>query len=233
MSDQSWPRLGAIAGILYVVLQFVGFGIVGASVGTLTDLTSSDQQIVTAFERPSATAVWVGLYLGVLAFLLFVVFAARLCATLRRAEGGSGWISAAAFGSGLLYVALSLLSLGLIGVSRLEAGSGIDLGTARLLTHLTSGIHAITWGVAALFLLLTAGVVLRTGVLRRWLGRSAGAISVALLLAMAMPASGFAQFLAFLLPLWILATSIALLRRSDLTHPAMRSEYASQPSTAA
>ena len=82
MSDRSWLRLGAIAGILYVVLQFVGFGIVGASVGALADLGSPDQEIARAFERPSATAVWVGLYLGVLAFLLFVVFVARFWATL-------------------------------------------------------------------------------------------------------------------------------------------------------
>lgn len=233
MAEQSWLRLGASAGILYVVLQFVGFGIVGASVGALTDLTSTDQEIASAFERQSGTGVWVGLYLGVLAFLFFVVFAARLWVTLRRAEGDPGWMSIAALGFATLYIALSLVSLAIIGVGRLAAGHGTDIGVARVLTHLTSGIHAMSWGVAALFLVLSAAVVFRTGALPRWLGWSAVVIALALLLAMAAPASELAPIVAFLLPLWVLSTSIILLRRSELAYPAVRSEFASQPSTAA
>lgn len=233
MSDQPWLRLGAAAGILHVVLQFVGFGIVGASVGALADLSSPDREIVRAFEHPSATGVWVGLYLGVLAFLLFAVFTARLSTTLRRAEGDAGWMSTAVFGSGILYIALSLMSLGFIGVGRRAAGHGIDVGLARVLTDLTSGIHAITWGVAALFLMLTATVVLRTRALPRWTGWSAGATAVALLLAMAAPASELAPIVAFLLPLWVLSTAITLLRRSDLAYCAVRSEYGAQPSAPA
>ena len=142
-------------------------------------------------------------------------------------------MSTAAFGSAILHIALSLVSLGFIGVGRLAAGRGIDIQLARLLTELTSGIHALSWGVAALFLVLSAAVVLRTGALPRWTGWSAAAIAVALLVAMAAPASELAPMAGFLLPLWVLSTSIALLRRSDLMHPAVRSEYASQPSTAA
>lgn len=233
MSDRSWLRLGAIAGILYVVLQFVGFGIVGASVGALTDLTSTDQEIARAFERPSGSGVWAGLYIGVLAFLLFVVFVARLSSTLGQAEGDPRWMSTAAFGSGILFTALSLMSLGIIGTGRLAAGHGIDIGLARMLTHLTSGIHSMSWGVAALFLGMSAAVVLRTGALPRWTGWTAGAIALASLIAMAAPASEFAPFAAFLLPLWVLSTSIALLRRSNLSHPAVNSEYAPQASTPA
>ncbi len=233
MSEHSWLRLGAIAGILYVVLQFVGFGIVGASVGVLTDLSSSDQEIASAFERPSGSGVWAGLYIGVLAFLLFVIFLARLSTTLRQAEGDPGWMSTAAFGSGILFVALSLISLGIIGTGRLAAGRGIDIGLARTLTHLTSGIHVMSWGVAALFLAVSAGVVLRTGALPRWTGWSAVVIAVALLVAMAAPASELAPIVAFLLPIWVLSTSISLLRRSNLSHPAVRNEYTAQPSAPA
>lgn len=231
MSDRTGLRLGAAAGIMYVILQFLGFGITAASVGALTSIGSSDADLTAAFQHPTASGAWVGLYIGVLAFLLFVVFLARLWATLRRAEGEQGWISAVAFGSGLLFVALSLVSLVFIGVQRLAAGGGIDLQLARVLTNLTSGLHTLSWGVAALFLAASAVVVLRTAALPRWLGWSGAIISVGLLLAMAAPAAELAPLAGFLPPLWIVATSIALLRHSELPLDAINSGYVSQPST--
>lgn len=210
-----WLRLGAAAGILYAALVVAGFGVAAASIGTLATLGSPDNEILRELERPSEVWAFVGLYLLAIAFLLFAVFAARLWAILRRAEGDPGWLSAAAFGSGMLYVALSLVSLVFIGAERLAAGRGIDIELARVLHALNSGTYIVSWGAAALFLSAAATVGLATRVLPRWLGWSAGALAVALLLAMAVPTLGLATIPPFLFVLWTLVAAIVLIRRSS------------------
>lgn len=228
-------RLGAVAGILYAVLVTAGFVVVAASIGgQLATIDSPDEVILAELERPSGVGAWVGLYLSVIGSLLFVVFAARLWATLRRAEGDPGLASAAAFGSGILYVGMTLVSLVFIGAERLAAGRGIDIELARVLSTLNSATYIVSWGAAALFLAANATVVLATSALRRWLGWSAAAISVALLLAMAVPTLGLALMAPFLFVLWILAAAIVLLRRSsDLPERATETERAQQPAARA
>lgn len=136
MSGKSWPRLGAAAGILHAVLVVVGFGIGLAGGSPPVSIASSDSAIGATFASPVGGGAWLGLYIEVVAFLLFILFAARMWVTLRGAEGDTGWLSAAALGSGLVYAALSLVSLAFVGMVRLEAGSGIDVQLAALLVRL-------------------------------------------------------------------------------------------------
>lgn len=219
MTGRSMLRLGAAAGILYVVLLTAGFVMVAASIGgPLATIDSPDELILAELERQSGVGAWVGLYLSAIGSLLFVVFAARLWATLRRAEGDPGLASAAGFGFGIIYVGLTLVSLVFVGAERLAAGRGIDIELARVLQTLNSGTYILSWGAAALFLAATASVVLATGALPRWLGWSAAALALALLLAMAVPTIGPALMAPFLFPFWVLAAAIVLLRRSSELH---------------
>lgn len=95
MNQRFWRRLGAACGVFSVVLEIVGLAVAVVSSPKLVDATlgSSEGEISRAFASPATTGVWVGLCLEVIAFLLFVVFAARLWDALRCAEGGTGWIS--------------------------------------------------------------------------------------------------------------------------------------------
>jgi hypothetical protein len=216
MNGRSGLRLGAAAGILYAVLVVAGF-VVGAvsTGGPLATIDSSDEVILAQLERPSSVWAWVGIYLMVIGSLLFVVFGARLWTTLRRAEGEPGLASAAAFGSGILYVGITLMSLVFIGAKRLAAGRDVEIELARVVHTLNVGTYMASWGAAALFLATAATVVLATRALPAWLGWSAGALAVALLLAMAVPTFGPAPMPAFLFVLWVLAAAIVLLRRSS------------------
>jgi hypothetical protein len=216
MNDRSWLRWGAAAGIVYAVLVTAGFVVLAASIGgQLATIDSPDEVILAELERPSGVGAWVGLYLSVIGSLLFVVFAARLWTTLRRHEGDAAVSSAAAFGSGIVYVGLTLVSLVFIGAERLAAGRDVDIELARILSSLNSGTYIVRWGAAALYLATNGAVVLASRVLPRWLGWSAAAISVALILALATPTFGLALIAPFLFVFWVLAASIVLLRRSS------------------
>jgi hypothetical protein len=235
MIDRSGLRLGAAAGILYAVLVVAGF-VVGAvsTGGPLATLDSSDEVILAQLERPSSVWAWVGIYCMVVGSLLFVAFTARLWATLRRAEGALGLVSNTAFGSGILYVGITLMSLVFIGAKRLAAGRDIDIELARVVHTLNVGTYMASWGAAALLLATTAAVVLATRVLPRWLGWSAAALAVALLLTMAVPTFGLAPMPPFLFTLWVLVAAIVLLRRSsDLPEQAAATRGIEQPSARA
>jgi hypothetical protein len=71
----------------------------------------------------------------------------------------------------------------------------------------------LTWAIAAVLLSATAVVVFRTGALPRWLGWSAAVLSPALLVGVAFATSiGFVPYV--LTMVWIVATSIVLIRRA-------------------
>ncbi|MGH3147220.1 MAG: hypothetical protein ACRDTR_15595, partial [Rubrobacter sp.] len=130
--DRSLLRLGAACGILGVVLVFVGLGIAAASSPGLVDTTLavSEEEIARAFSSPATVGVWVGLYLQVVAFLLLVVFAARLWSTLRRAEGGTGWVSNVVLCAGVLFAGVTLLALAFWGMADYQAGPAVNVEVA-------------------------------------------------------------------------------------------------------
>ena len=78
MESRILPRLGAVCGVLYVVLTLVGNSI---------------------YEAGNET---VGLPTELAGMLLFVPFLGYLYSVLRRAEGENGWLSTTAFGAGLM-----------------------------------------------------------------------------------------------------------------------------------
>lgn len=233
MTERSWQRLGAACGVFSVALAIAGLGVMAFSSPKLMDATlaSSEREIAMAFARPATMGVWVGLYLQVIGFLLFVVFAGRLWATLRQAEGGTGWVSNVAFGAGLLFAGITLLAIAFWGVQDYQAGAGIDVQAAMLLTDLHIGTYYLSWAIQALFLAATAVVSLGMRALPRWLGWSAAAISVASLAAVATPTGDFAEIPAFLFLIWIVAVSVVLMRRTDETSRVP--EHASTPTTRA
>jgi hypothetical protein len=149
----------------------------------------------------------------VLSILFFIVFAARLWATLRLAEGDPGWLSAAAFGAALIFATMTLVAFAAGGAAFYWAGHGLDAQIALAFGEIGFASYVLTWAVDAAFLGAAATVVSRTGALSRWLGWSAAVIAVASVAAVAAPTSGPAQLPAFLFLLWIVAASIALMRR--------------------
>ena len=194
MSDRLWQRLGAACGIVYVVLLMVAGNIGG----------------------PTST---VAIFLVFLAFTFFLFFLGGLWDTLRRVEGGSGWLSATAFGGGLVAIAVKLVGDAPLLAARYRAGAGLDPQLARALQDMYDAAFLLHFFPLAVLLAAFAIVAIRSGGLPRWLGWAAAVISVALIAGAAVESANLESdewaglpFLLFLL--WTLVTSVVLMRRA-------------------
>ena len=114
MSRPILPRVGAVSGVLFVVLLLVsGDG-------------DSTAQIV----------------LHLAAFLLFLPFIACLCGGLREAEGGTGWVSGLAFAAAVLGIGVKYGSVAVVIAARdLQEGTALeqafaDVGAAAYMISL-------------------------------------------------------------------------------------------------
>ncbi len=208
MSDRMWRRLGAAGGIFYVVLTLLGNDVIGGT-------------------RPG-----IGLLVELLGFVFFAFFLGSLWACLRSAEGDGGWLSAAAFGGGLVALAVKLASVA--PVLAVRASEGMDPGTANALIAMNGASFSITFLPLGVMLLATAIVAVRTGALPRWLGWGAAVAALGLLGALAAsvvsPSPPEWVFLPNLLfALWVVVTSIALIRRAGEPYPVETARLAGEP----
>jgi hypothetical protein len=119
MSDRLLRRLGAVSGIIYVVLGILGSDVLGGS------------------------ETGVGIIVELLSFAFFPFFLGSLWVCLRSAERDGGWLSATAFGGGLVALAVKLGSAGPILAVR--ASEGMDPGIAKALVAMNDASFGITW----------------------------------------------------------------------------------------
>jgi hypothetical protein len=184
MDKQLWPRLGAASGMLFIALILIG-----------------DSALVSD---------GVGLIMELFGLILFVPFLGYLFAVLRRAEGGEGWLSATAFGAGLIAFALKLASAPPVIVARGgQAGTQIE-GALVAMNNASFMITLLPLGV---MIAASSAIVLKTRVLPIWLGWAGVVTAVALLVNSAFVNAEFGPaFLLFLL--WTVLTSAIMTRRA-------------------
>jgi hypothetical protein len=203
-----WRRLGAASGIFYVVLPILGNDVLGTA-------------------RPA-----IGLLVELVGFAFFPFFLGSLWACLRSAEGDGGWLSTAAFGAGLVALAVKLASAAPILAVR--ANEGMDPGIAKALIAMNGASFAITFLPLGVMLSATAIVAIRTGALPRWLGWVSAVVALGLIAALSAsvvsPSPPEWVFLAMLLyALWVVATSIVLIRRAGEPYPVETAPSPRQP----
>jgi hypothetical protein len=180
MQERILPRLGAVSGVLFVVLLF------GPS------SSGSDSQIVVALE--------------LLGLLLFIPFLGYLWSLLRAAEGPGGWLSATALGAGLVGITMKLASIGPGWAARdFDDGTAIHKALDRM-NEVAFVAQMLPDGV---MLAAIAIVTLKTSALPRWLGWLA-AVAAPLLVVngMFLDAEFGPAFLLFML--WTLLASVVL-----------------------
>jgi hypothetical protein len=149
--------------------------------------------------------------------MCFGIFAARLWATLRQAEGQVAWISAITLASAVLFSAAGLGALAAERAIDIRAGNGLDASAAVTLVTLNGALFSLFGVFAGLFLGATAVVVLRTRALPAWLGWSAAAIALVRLVGEVPLAGALAEGVNYLFIFWLLATSVTLLVRKEMT----------------
>ncbi len=184
MDKRMWPRLGAASGILFIALILTGD----------SDLVSDD----------------VGLVIELFGLIFFVPFLGYLFAVLRQAEGGEGWLSATAFGAGLIAFTVKFASAPPVIVAR---GGGAGTQIEDTLIAMNNASFMITLLPLGVMVAAASAIVLKTRILPIWLGWAGAVTAVALLINSAFVDAEFGPaFLLFLL--WTVLTSAIMTRRA-------------------
>jgi hypothetical protein len=186
MQERVWPRVGAACGILYVALILAGNSV---------------------YESGSEM---MGLAMELAGMLLFVPFLGYLWSVLRQAEGEFGWLSATAFGAGLMGITIKFASIApVLAVNNLEEGTTL-YRSMELMNSASFNLSLFPFAVLAI---AVATVALRTRVLPAWIGWMAVVTAPALLVnAMFFFAESITAFLLFML--WVILLSAVLTWRA-------------------
>src|SRR5687768_10619291 len=165
MAEQRWEKLGAATGIVFVVLAFASYLIAGE----LPRPGDSTEQVVAYYTDDSDKILW-SMWLFGLAGIAFLWFLGSLRSHLMKAEGGTGRLSAVAFGGGIaagvVYsIGISISSALAFGIAQ-NASAEITDVLSDLATHLYNG-SAFGFFVLVLATTLISG---RTKVFPAWLG---------------------------------------------------------------
>jgi hypothetical protein len=211
-------RWAPLAGIIFVVLMFVGTFFVA----DVPNPDAAQQQLATYLaDGGNHTRNLIGAYVWVLGALAFLWFVTHLRSVLRRAEGGAGTLSNLAFGAGVIYSALMMTSA--VAFAAVAYAVGLrgatvsDPDFVKVLPQMAWMLLLLGAGFAGLLLVLTASILsFRTGVLPRWLAWLGVVVAIVLL---------FDVLYVNIVPLlvWVLAASIVLLMRRQETATAAAS----------
>jgi hypothetical protein len=218
MSLRLQDRWFALCGVASVVIELVGtFVQMGSNDTHSLTWSSSTAAIARAFSHRATTVVWVGAYLELVAIGLFLVFAIWAARKL-----GGGVLGSIAAGVAAANLAVSFVSLALLDAAAYLAGGHLPIATARTLVVLNGATFVTTWFLNAFYLLAVAPLALSAG--RRVVGWSAVAIAAVTLVSAAASPGNVGQMSTLLWLLWIVGTSVALVRREPQRAP--------QPATA-
>jgi hypothetical protein len=196
------PRAAAIAGIVFSVLLIV-------SVVLLRRSVPADPLEAGAWLRTSAQTVALALQLIPFAGIAFLWFMGVLRDRLGSLD--DPFFATVFLGSGLLFLAMLFFSAAVVGgiiIAFAEEPERV-LGTAtfafgRAISFEIMNIYAMK--MAAVFMVATSTLALRTGIIARWIAFLGYALALMLLLS-----SRSAGLILLVFPLWVLLVSLYIL----------------------
>lgn len=210
MSESRLERLAPLAGVVFVALLVTGTVLINNY-----DFMPPTEELKSFYED-NYVRVRTGHYLIMVSAVFLIWFVGSVRSSLRTAEGGTGRLSAVAFGGGIAAGVVLLIAhgAGLAAASRAGSDGGIPVETATTLFYFSGVLmgSALPMGYAIL-LGATAVVSLRTGLFARWLSWVTGVVAVLLL----VPEVNFA--LVGVGVLWVLVMSFILYRSGTTATP--------------
>ena len=164
MSNFRLERYAAAGGLIFMVM-----GLSYIFLSPSMDPLAPAVEVASVYTKNSAGALLWN-FVGTLAFFFFLFFLGALYNVLRQAEGGTGWLSLIAFGSGLGMLAIhSVETLSAYTLAWHVAQQG-DLAVIQALFDLQN-LAVYFWAIpVAGMLTATSIITLRTGIFPKWLG---------------------------------------------------------------
>lgn len=228
MNNVWLKRFGAATGAIYILIALLHSGDDGPG------FHATRQQIL-AWIHTSGTinsGRYVMVLLELLGLLCFLVFAGYVSTVLRRAEGDVAFLSTTVVSAGTLSVALKLASFPGLVAAYVWAHDGVDPRILGMLWDMGGVSMVLSLAADGLLVAAAAAVIISTGVLPRWLGWGAALTSVALFANVVLNrGEGFVPAM-LLFMLWILVSSIVLIRRAGETDAPASATVLGEPALA-
>jgi hypothetical protein len=204
------PKAAAIAGILFCVLlitsQLLVWGSIPANLGgPALDVLSHSKTISLALNLLPFAGI---------AFLWFIAVVRN-----RLGELEDRFFATVFLGSGLLYIGMVFTSAALAGglirvlinaPEILTQTGAYALGRAQI--YQTMNVYGIK--MAGVFMFSTSTILLRTGIVQRWIAFLGYALGAVLLLSI-----GIIGWIPLVFPVWVLLISVAILLENPSTIP--------------
>jgi hypothetical protein len=205
-AERRAPRSAGIAGIAFSVL-FLSFALL---LGARPPAGLTEVGLVDWFEGTAKTPVTIAvLYVAPFAGIAFVWFLAVVRDRIGVRE--DRFLSTVFLGSGLLFVAMfwgagaSIASL--VAGNRFESGPPLSATDLQLFRSLAfSFLFVFAARAAAVFMIVTSTIALRTAVFPRWLVIAGYVIAVVMLLSLSA-----LQWVVLLFPGWVFVLSLFIL----------------------
>jgi hypothetical protein len=198
-----WERLAALSGLVAVALWVIGVVLEEAS-----NLPGEDPNEILSWFQDESNTILSGAFIFMLGSLFFLIFVGALRVRLVRAESESAFLSAIAFGAGLVVAALTLLIPG-PNLAGALAEDDLTPEAAQALTVVDDAFFVGAELAAALLLIATGLAILRYGALPRWVAW----ISFLFALWLLIPPIGWAGLLVGV-PFWTIIVAVLLWMRS-------------------
>lgn len=213
MTMTRWEKTGAIAGILFPVLQMTAQGLIQVG-GAEPAFTASASEILGFFQNRNDALFAVGDYISVISLVVFLWFLSTLWVKLRAIEGDPGILAMIGLASGLVTTVAFLGGAGWsLAVFRIR--EGLDPQTARLLFDQGNLNFANAW-VSLGSLALASGILFRNSPsYPGWLSWGSILIAIGLFLARVVWTSQIAFLPYTLFWLWMIVLGVRWLRRPE------------------
>ena len=204
------PLLAALSGGVSVVLLFVGQALGGSSPPDFTKSRAAHAAWLATHK--ATTTGYAGDTVELVGILLLILFAATLWRVLRDGDE-EGTFAATAFGAGLASACVKLASVPAAFAVYWRADQGFDPQVSTALFDMNDAAFVLTWALDAVMLGAAAYVILRAGILPRWLGWL-GAVAATISIVSVPFAAKVPPVGVLLTFVWLIAVSVVLTRRS-------------------
>jgi hypothetical protein len=218
-AERTWIRYAGYAGFIGVFITFYG-----ALTALFPVLPSGATAAIRDYYASHRVAVTGGAYLTGLGAPFLLWFISALRAALARAEGGAGVLAWLSFSGGVATTVLALFPS--ICAAVLALNPQRDDGVLRAVFDLGNLTFALVFFVWAAFVAAASVLMIRTGVLARWLGWFGIVVTVVFLIypagivATIFNPGGLVDLIAYALGMiWMFITAGWLVRHPETAAP--------------